>query len=303
MFRRVNAADCQEDVRSPRSRRAVTIASLLCLGLVGVVSVAPARAAVAITLGGGVSNPPPNLVSKVPETAIARKATLVPAATFGPVLKAVLDAQGFTSGNNWYYDTKTSLALDDDATFDITTYSLSLNPAGDAFAQTIEFALSPDLDEPTGLPEDAETSLHWLQYVNTNAKVNGFGYAIGGYDGFWQVDNGQKAGGAAAGPETGGPYYDSNTEDPFSTPYDFYDKPGFYSGVGTYLYFTVIPVWDVYVPSDDEEEPATETLYVGNYGLSWGFTIVPEPASIIIWVSLIAIGLVWTRRRRRIRIE
>jgi hypothetical protein len=132
----------------------------------------------------------------------------------------------------------------------------------------------------------ATTMRHWLQFVNTNAQVNGFGFAIPGQPGFWQVDNGQvvgMAGGADRGAVNGpGPYYDSNAPGGgYSLPYTFHDSPEFYSGIGTYLHFTLIPAWDVSVGGNNH-------IIVGDTGITWGFRIVPEPST----VTLMVIGIV-----------
>ena len=87
-------------------------------------------------------------------------------------------------------------------------------------------------------------------------------------------------GGAAAGAGTG-PYYDSNAGGGFSVPPTFHDAPQFYSDVGTYLHFDAIPTWDIFTPAAGGN-PATESIDVGNFGLAWGFQIVPEPSSIVL---------------------
>jgi len=245
-----------------------------------------------ITLGNGVQNPPPSVVStglNPQEYATADTAALVAVGNFSGILQSVLNAQSFTNGNNWTLNTNT-LVLARNATFNITDYHLFLNVAGTAFGENIDFNL-------TGLPATpANATLHWLQYVNTSAQVNGYGFAINNQAGFWQVDNGQVTGGAAAGPATG-PYYDSNADAGFSVPPAFHDAPQFYSGAGTYLHFTAIPTWDVFTAANGNN-PATETIEVGDLALTWGFSIqaVPEPSSICLW-SISAI-FVWGFRKR-----
>lgn len=268
-------------------RRITHLARFLCLSLMGLALIVPAWAGPIIT---GVKNPPPNLKStglSPAQLAVADKATLVPVATFSPLLQATLDKQGFTAANNWTL-VNNQLTLANNATFNITTYSLSLNAAGTAFGETIDFTLNPNLAGPVG-PFNPPPTEHWLQYVNTNAKINNFGFPIAGQQGFWQVDNGQVAGGPANGPATG-PYYDSNGDGGFSTPPTFFDFPnGFnssppgYAGVGTYLHFDAIPTWDIFTPAAGGK-PASEIIDVGNYGLQWGFSIVPapEPSSLLL---------------------
>ena len=174
--------------------------------------------------------------------------------------------------------------------------------------------MNPNLASPVGpFPNGTVVTEHWLQYINTNAQVNGFGYAIAGQQGFWQVDNGQVNGAAVNGTINGagtnngnnGPYYDSNNNDmgnplkDFSVPPTFSDSPKYYAGVGTYLYFDAIPAWDIYTPAAGVN-PATDVIDVGNYGLGWGFKIVPEPSSFV----LLAVGLlglvarIWRRGKK-----
>ncbi len=306
---------------------------LLSLSSVFLVLVAPAPAAV--TLGPANLLSPPALTSNVPETATADTATLVTSAQFSGVLQATLTAQGFSAANNWTLNTGVA-NLTDPSTFTITQYNLSLNPgginqggglldgtaAGSAFGETMAFTLNPNtFSGPVG-PPPAGTVVteHWLQYVNTNAQINGYGYAIAGQQGFWQLDNGQQDGKPVNGTNNGagtlngnnGPYYDSNAtvpvlpQLPLSTPPGFFDFPHYYSGIGTYLHFLAIPTWDVYTPAvaavgSTPAVAAKDSIDVGNFGVAWGFQIVPEPASIIVWSSLIVMGLAWSNLRRRNR--
>ena len=172
--------------------------------------------------------------------------------------------------------------------------------AGNAFGEEFDATLNPNLAGPANTPAGSTVTLHWLQILNESQQFGNpaFGYPIAGQSGFWQLDNGDKPGGGAAGWQTG-PYYDSNAGDPnnFSVPPTFHDFPNYYSGVGTYLHFDVIPTWDVYTPASGDT-PASEQIDVANYGLAWGFQIVPETPSIAAWSGLIVIGLVWSNWRR-----
>lgn len=259
---------------------------------------AQVSAAVSITLAGGVTNPPTSLDStglNPKQTAVAQTAALVPVATFAPVLQSVLNAQGFTVANHWTVSNNT-VTLNENATFNITAYNLFLNGGGTAFGQTMDFTLNPNLASPA-VPGGSTATLHWLQYVNTKDKVNGYGFTVAGQQGFWQADNGQVNGGAAAGAATG-PYYDSNSNPgDFSVPPTFHDAAQFYSGVGTYLYFTAIPVWDVFTPAAGET-PAASTIHVANYGVSWGFHIIPEPEGMFVFLGFMFVALHSLRRRR-----
>jgi hypothetical protein len=284
---------------------------MLCAGLLGFVLIAPAAAAPTLTLANGVSNPPPNLTTTAlnpPQTAVALTATLVQEANVNNLLQSVLTAQGFTNANNWTL-TPNVVTLANNATFNITAYNLFLNPggnnqpglpngtaAGSAFGETMQFTLNPNLAGPANPPAGSTVTEHWLQYINTNAKVNGYGFQIAGQQGFWQLDNGQVNGGLAAGAGTG-PYYDSNADAGFSVPPTFSDMPQFYSGVGTYLDFTVIPVWDVFTPAANGN-PATESIDVANVGLQWGFSIVPEPTTALFGVAIMG-ACAMSRRRKQ----
>jgi hypothetical protein len=282
-------------MRTCSLRCGVALKGLLCLGLVGLVLSVPAQAVPTITLGPGVTNPATNLTSTVPETAVPDTETLVPVASFLPILQATLTTQGFTVANNWLVNTS-AVVLANNATFNITTNNLFLNGAGTKFGETNSFNLSPNLAGPASVG-GSSNSIHWLQILNESQQFGGFGYAISGFQGFYQLDNGDKPGGLAAGPLTG-PYYNSNPPPfGFSIPPGFFDGPNFYAGVGTYLHFDAIPVWDVYTPAAGLN-PATDTIDVGNYGLSWGFTIVPEPSSVIL-TAVGLLGLVSCLRRRR----
>lgn len=259
-----------------------------------------------ITLGAGVKNPPDPLTSIVPETTIADKAELVGSANFNAILAATLNAQGYTAGNNWLYSFTSPplpgglanpVALPANAAFNITKYELSLNPAKTAFGETFDFTLVNPPADP--VLARATITRHWLQFVNTDKKINGFGYAIAGLSGFWQVDNGQvvgTAGGTNRGAVGGaGPYYDSNAPGGgFSVPYSFHDFPHYYSGVGTYLHFTAIPAWDV-------SKEGSNYVIVGDTGIKWGFTIVPEPSTLTIFFGFVLILIVARFRRGFLR--
>ena len=313
-------------VSHKRSRLCLVTVGLLCFGLV-VASIGPAQAVPMITLGNGVTNPPPSVTSTAlvpPQTAIGDTAVLVPVATFGPILQQVLNAQRFTGANNWTLNT-TAVTLNNNATFNITQYNLALNPggnnqggglpngtpAGSAFSETMAFTLNPNLAGPN-VPAGSTATLHWLQILNEDRQYGGFGFPIAGQQGFWQVDNGDINGGAVSATVNGsgtnngnnGPYYDSNnnsavTGRTFSVPPPFFDSPRYYAGVGTYLHFTAIPTWDVFTPAAGGNL-ATDVIDVADFGLAWGFAIVPQPSSssLVVVGFLLLIGHVWRRRRQ-----
>jgi len=163
----------------------------------------------------------------------------------------------------------------------------------------MDFKLNPNLAGPMNVPQGSIVTEHWLQLINADQRYNGFGYAITGQQGFWKLDNGSKVGGAVAGADTG-PYYDSKLPMGLmsSVPPTFHDFPKYYSGLGTYLHFDAIPTWDVFTPASGMT-PASESIDVGNYAISRGFSIVPEPSSIVlISIGSASICIVWLLKRK-----
>jgi hypothetical protein len=271
---------------------------LLWVVAIGILFVGRVQAQPTLQVETDVNNPPEPfpITNAVPQqVAIGDTATLVPVATFGPILQKVLNAQGFTNANNWTLNTNT-VTLANNAVFTLDDYYLFPNAGVTAVGEEVDFTLSPNPGAPAA-PAGSTVTEHWLQYVNTNAQVNGYGFQIAGMSGYWQMDNGQVNGGAAAGAGTG-PYYDSNADAGFSTPPSFHDAPQFYSGIGTYLHFDAIPTWDIYTPGADGS-PATEQIDVANYGLAWGFSIVPEPATMGIFAGIALVALAKRRRSER----
>jgi hypothetical protein len=306
-----------------RSRHATLLTGLVCLSVLGLGLAAPALAAPTITLGAGVVNPPPNKQTTAlnpQQTAIADKATLIPVATFGPTFQSLLTAEGYSNANNWFLNTNTA-TLANNATFNITDYKLTLNPggngqfglpdgtaAGSAFGENIDFTLNPNLAQPGNLPNGSTATVHWLQIFNAStATANGHAgvqLAAPNNVGYWYIDNGFVSG---TSPPTGAggvaPYYDSNGGLNIVPP-TFGDTPSFFSGVGYFLHFQVVPVWDVFVPAQPAQGgnpavPASETMYVADYGVAWGFRVVPEPSSITIMVFGIVtfVGIAWKRKK------
>lgn len=276
--------------------------AIMCLSFAGLVWTRQAAATPALTVSAGVQNPALSLQSTglIPaENAVSQTVGLVPVANFAGVLQATLNAQGFTAANHWSLVTD-SVTLSSNAVYNLSAYKLALNSAGTGFGENIQFALNADPASPT-VPAGSTPTLHWLQYINTSGLVNGYGFTIPDQSGYWQVDNGQINGAAASGAATG-PYYDSNADGvTYPTPPSFYDFPQYYSGIGTYLHFDVVPVWDIYTPPSNGS-PASEDIDVANYALSWGFTIdaVPEPRALA-WVMIAASAL--TVRHRRVHLS
>src|SRR5215467_15629611 len=88
-----------------RAGSAATIARRgVCSALLFLASTTPAQAIPAIVPANGVTNPPSSLSTTAlpsPQTAIPDTATLVPTTGLLGTLQAVLNAQGFSSANNW----------------------------------------------------------------------------------------------------------------------------------------------------------------------------------------------------------
>ena len=285
-----------------RSRNSLFL--LVVYAVLGTLFALPTEAA----LTSDVTNPPPPIsdtIGGVPQTAVAYTATDILASAVP--LQQILNAQKFTNANNWTLNTTKVDA--GEVVYNLTQYTLLDNP-GVGFGEKVGFSM---VTQPLGIPTPGAgdtITMHWLQVVNTNAQVNGYGFTLNGQPGVWQADNGQTDGSKVDGTHNGsgnnngnfGPYYDSGFDskfDPdkdFSVPPNFYDFPHWYSGIGTSLLFDAFPTWDVY-----NATAGTDTMYVASEGVQWGFQIVPEPASIIVWSCLIVMGLTWSNLRRRNR--
>jgi hypothetical protein len=292
----------EDTFMAARSRKPLFL--FVVYGVLATLFALPTQAA--LTVANGVTNPPAPItdtIGGVKQTAVAYTATSILASAVP--LQKILDAQKFTNANNWTLNTTTVDIAE--ATYNLTQYTLENKP-GVGFGEKVGFSLIGDvLGAPTAGPGDTVT-LHWLQVINTNAQVNSYGYAIAGLSGVWQSDNGQKDGAKVDGTNNGsgtnnghsGPYYDSNNNaggDPdkeFSVPPGFFDFPHWYSGIGTYLIFDAFPSWDVYNATNQ-----TDTIYVASEGVQWGFAIVPEPGSIVIWALIVSGSGVAAYRRRR----
>jgi hypothetical protein len=218
--------------------------------LAGLIVAGLSSSALAVPTIVGTPNPPPFVMSTTlvpPQTAIADQMSVVPIGDVSGTLQALLTKQGYSPANNWNLVTN-AVPLAANATFTIDTaagkgYFLTLNPAGNAFGEEVDFTLNPNPAAPAAAAGTTVTE-HWLQYVNTSAQVNTgngpYGFTLPGQQGFYQLDNGAVNGGAAAGATLGtanAPYYDSNAGNPAFVPPSFHDFPKYYSGVVNYRHF------------------------------------------------------------------
>jgi hypothetical protein len=206
------------------------------------------------------------------------------------VLSQTLDAQGFTAQNGWNYSLMNITPLANDANYNVTTYVAS-TPNGVKSSETVQWDWKAGSTmDPTG----GKGTLHWLQLLNEDQRYPGgfgngpFGYAIAGQKGYWQLDNDDIAWAKGVGP-----YYDSNSPAPTPFP-NFYDKPTQTVPLGGYLHFYTIPVWDL-------NANGVDTIYAGAPAISWGFTVLPEPSSIVSASigGLLVLGFAWGRRKAK----
>ncbi len=154
----------------------------------------------------------------------------------------------------------------------LLTYSLSVDGDGSEASETMDFTIGNVPMPP--VPNGSTPTPHWLQILNddqqyaTASGTGPFGYAIIPLQGFWQMDNGDTAGRTCkrARHQSVLPFQRRL----FVAARTFMTSPGPYSGVGTYLHFVTIPTWDVFTPANGKT-PASETIYVANYGAGLGF--------------------------------
>lgn len=253
------------------------LTALLCI-----VCLAPARAATLTFTAPATATPNP-LTAGDGRTAVADTAMLSASAVWNNALILTLAAQGFTVANSWTYN-GTPLALADNANYNVTTYTLGLN-AGVQFHEPVAFNLGLGATvAPVG------GTIHWLNLLNedqrypTTENPAGFGFAIPGFAGFWELDNGDLSATMANGVF---PFYDSNMG-PNILPPNFRDDPSVAQAPGSYLHFFTMPAWDVV-------QAGQHVLTIGGTGVSWGYVVVPEPTTF----ALLVIGLLGLMSRRR----
>jgi hypothetical protein len=205
--------------------------------------------------------------------------TLQPWSVDTSLVNAVLNAQGYTSAYSWS-TSGTTVSLANNAVFNavsgmvggymVNGYSLQSSD-GNALDENMHVTLNIGATTvPTAGPGQTVTQ-HWLQILNEDkqytTKKGPYGFTIAGQQGFWQIDNGDMTNGTVAGSSG-------------SSPSPFYDKGGLGSAteiaddpsvvedghLGAYLHFYDIPVWDV-------QSATSDTIYLGNTGFTWGFSV------------------------------
>ena len=279
---------------------------MLCLAATAacaLTSQQPAEATLLTFSSGATATPPtvnvpqPNpTVSVIPDTLGLAGQSGYTQAQWSSALATSLTDQGFTVANNWVYSFSglpvgmtNPVGLGSTANFNVTQYSLSVTPAqpGGQIQEPVQFTLSLGNTNVS-----AGSTPHWLQLLNesqqygtdeTNGKA--FGYQINGMPGYWELDNGDLAVGDKAGV---GPYYDSNSGPAYST--TFFDNPSVGRATpGTFLHFLTIPSWDV-------SQGGKDYILIGNQAITWGYTVVPEPAALAL-MSFGGAALLLIRRR------
>jgi hypothetical protein len=280
-------------------RRLCIFAFLVLIGVAplqgGVVTLTPSNPTLAT---------PPKLKSALGETAIADPATLAGSAVWNGVLSQLLSKQGFTEQNDWVYSFNNAspafpagvvqpTPLGDKANkanFSVLEYTLHLHTGAvggqivdnSLFGETMQFRLKFGNTVPPNPGTGYTVTAHWLQFINTDTNYNNFGYALAGHSGFWLLDNGRVPWVPGAGP-----FFDSNsTPGTYSVPPNFSDTVQYYHGAGTYLHFTTIPAWDV------SNGGTVDWLVVGDTGLTWGFSISPEPSTILLATEFLVVAAV-----------
>jgi hypothetical protein len=235
-------------------------------------------------------------------------------AIWSVILSQVLDAQGYTSGNGWNYSLINITPLANNASYTVRNAAFADGTGVVKRGYQLQSSGGNALNEPMRVafnlgttaapaPMGATVTQHWIQIINEDRQYplggGGYGFAITGQSGFWQIDNNDKTFTVGSGFS---PFYDVAFNGWSTTAVG--DDPTVLSDglAGAYLHFTMLPVWDAQTVAMGK---TTDTLYVGDQGFSWGFSVVaPEPSSItLILVAAVSGFVAWYRRQRESRFQ
>jgi PEP-CTERM motif len=237
---------------------------------------------------------------------------LSPQANWNVILSQVLDAQGFTSANGWSYSLLHITSLASNASYTVVNGAGNFNGG----RPIVGYKLRSDGGNPSSnnlldesmhvtfslgsttapAPNGATVTQHWLQILNEDRQYplggGGYGFAIPGQSGYWQIDNNDQTFTKGSGIS---PYYDVNFGGWSTT--EVGDDPTVLSDglKGAYLHFTMLPVWDAQTGTGTN---MVDTLYVGDQGFSWGFSVVPEPSTLALVLLAAVTGVIAWRRRQ-----
>lgn len=223
------------------------------------------------------------------------------------ILSQVLDAQGYTSANGWNYSLMNITSLANNAVYNVVNSANNFGNGNSILGYKLRSSGGNALDESMHVtlnlgatavpaPTGATVTEHWIQILNEDRQYplggSGYGFTIAGQSGFWQIDNNDKTFTAGSGFS---PFYDVAFGGWSAT--EIGDDPTVLSDgkAGAYLHFITLPVWDAQTVAIGK---TTDTLYVGDQGFSWGFSVVPEPSSFML--IMVAAGFAaWHRRQWR----
>ena len=230
------------------------------------------------------------------------------------ILSQVLDAQGYTSANGWNYSLINITSLANNAAYNVVNGAGNFGNGNPIVGYKLQSSGGNKLDESMHVtlnlgtttapaPMGATVTQHWIQILNEDRQYplggGGYGFTIAGQSGFWQIDNNDKTFTVGSGFS---PFYDVAFSGWSAS--EIGDDPTVLKdgAAGAYLHFTMLPVWDAQTTVMGK---TTDTLYVGNQGFSWGFSVVvPEPSSItLIMVAVVSAFVAWYRRRRESRFQ
>ena len=273
--------------------------------LVAIFFSAPAQAGLNLTFEAPNIAAPDAVKLSNGNVAVADKLQLSNKGVWSTILGQVFNKQGFTAANNWSYSTDNITSLSNDYNYTVTNGTGTFDDGTPQIGYKLQSSGGNALDESihvtlnigsTTKPSGTSVTQHWVQVIHEDRQYGNYGFAITGQQGFWQIDNGDQT--FTVGSNVT-PFYDVAFSSMWSAS-DYGDDPTVLNDgvLGAYLHFYTIPVWDVQTVANSV---TTDTLYMANAGISWGFSVVPEPGSIILVVlggvsSLLAS---WTRSLRK----